>query len=155
MITHHAALMAAAVTIVGVPAWYALDRRPPITITDVEVLTPEVEQGGVFIWQVTLDRHRECSFERSSLLIDGGNYVRRDLPVRLASAGIVEDDDVRVFSEPIPSGAVPGEAEYYRWGEYVCNPLQRWWPVRISLTNVADGGDKPLKFTIVGKDTNE
>jgi hypothetical protein len=117
-------------------AVWALDRRPPFHLVSVQPALAIPGQSVVLTMVVRRNVERECSVTWSRWVFDGRN-VRIDLEgqQQMGAAGI-SDIEVRnagrlTISVPIPSSAFPGGAELVYDLDYVCNPLQRWWPINV------------------------
>lgn len=127
--TQHIAAAIAAVTFVGTAAVWATDRDPPVTINEVKVLTPIVQQDGDFIISYDLERQQVCQTEAQRTIFDGANVEIDYLPDRREAFGPVTKHDVKSVKVHVPLSATPGTARYRVVAVYRCNPLHQIWPI--------------------------
>jgi hypothetical protein len=128
----------AALALLGVVqiAVWALDRRPPFVLLDVAPAVAVPGESVVITMAVRRDVSRHCAATFTRWVFDGKN-VRIDLEGQqtMSAAGVANIEarapgrlTVRV---PIPISAFPGLAELVTDIDYVCNPLQKWWPINV------------------------
>lgn len=127
----------AALGVAQIAAW-ALDRTPSFQLVHVFPAIAVPGQSVVLTMEVRRDVARHCSVSFNRWIYDGKN-VRIDLEGRQQmSAAAIENLDARAprlltVSVPIPTSAFPGEAELVSDLDYVCNPLQVWWPINVVM----------------------
>lgn len=128
MSLHRIIGMLVAIVVVAPIAWVVTDRRPCLEVRSVEILTPWVYPGGVLRWEVVLDRIDECEFYRTSYMRDGAGAI---IEFAQDNVGRIQGDagERLVFSQIIPPGAAPGNAEYYRQGHFKRNIVNEYWPL--------------------------
>ncbi|MGU3493375.1 hypothetical protein ACLBXM_04965 [Xanthobacteraceae bacterium A53D] len=107
----------------------ALDREPPVIVTDSRVLTPQVQPGGSLKVEVEILRTRRCETKVDRIVFDstGARFVLE--PVEFTSAGGGRGEERYANLIPIPRDAAPGPARYRSIATYRCNPLHRPWPI--------------------------
>lgn len=100
--------------------WY--NEAAPVAYSRREVLTPTVAPGGVLKIRITAEITKSCISTVYRSIIDGAGYQHDAAPVtRPAFTNYLVE-------LPVPLGAAPGEASYRARVEWVCNPVQRWFP---------------------------
>lgn len=115
--------------------WWAQDRSNPITVANVHVLTPSVSAGGTLKIQYDVIRHRSCELTVNRFIIDATNvrFVLDDTHfVGLFPLGAEQV----VIPIDIPAKVSSGEAFYRSYASYICNPLQRLWPITVPVGEV-------------------
>ena len=100
--------------------WY--NEGAPVSYSRREVLTPTVAPGGVLKSRITAEITKKCISTVYRSIIDGAGYSHDAAPVtRPAFTNYTVE-------LPVPLGAAPGTAIYRARVEWVCNPVQRWFP---------------------------
>lgn len=106
----------------------ASDREQPIVVYSAEAMTPVVARGGELRVQYNLVGRCTCD-----VIIDRFVYdrfkTRFELPDTTIKAGLPLGEDHYVVPVRIPDDAEPGAAVYRTSSTYMCNPLQRLWPI--------------------------
>lgn len=123
----------------GYLGFLAGDRDPPTTVYQVRVLSPVVERGGLLKIAYTLRRHRHCTTEINRFIYDKDGF-RHPLPDQKFNPGLKLGEEEYAIAVEIPITAVAGPARYETNSNYVCNPMQNFWPII--------GGQRSLSFTI-------
>lgn len=102
-----------------------IDRQPMVS-SEYRVLTPEVQQGGIFTIRYKVQWSSRCRVTGFRVIIDGVGFQHSITPdTRFVEEGFNEFD----ISLPIPPAAAVGDALYHGFIEYECNWLQRIWPL--------------------------
>lgn len=117
----------------------AADREMPVVMYDVEALTPFVDPGGELKVEYAVFRRRSCEVQIDRFIYDSGK-VRWPLLDTNINAGLPLGEEHYVVPVKIPEGAMKGPAFYRISPTYICNPLQRLWPI--------SGGSRDVAFII-------
>jgi hypothetical protein len=120
--------------------YWALDRTEPTFVLGMNVVPPHVEAGTTIYRAVSVDRRRSCATDPDVTIIDSERTIWRIPEPEIASPGPVGREDYKV-PVLVPSLAAPGPAEMRVTIRRVCNPVQRFWPLRTDYA--------PLAFTIL------
>jgi hypothetical protein len=117
----------------------AADRDMPTIIYSAEPTNPIVAAGGELRVDYVVRRLRSCNVSIDRFVIDKfkTRYELEDLNV---NAGLPLGEDHFVQPIRVPPDAEPGPAVYRTASTYVCNPLQRLWPIT--------GGVRDINFII-------
>lgn len=123
--------MAIAQTLIGVMVgsvlliFYWFNEPPPYTMYDRVVLTPRVEQGGIFRLQIKVRWTKSCYSKLYRNIIDSeGRLIPFEREVRPNMKGFKTFEIEAV----IPKVAAAGPARWEVRTEWFCNPIQRRWP---------------------------
>lgn len=121
-----------------VTAYWAADRAPPMQVNSIKT-TAAVHGGEAQVEMgVSRDTGRECSVTYHQFLVDADGY-RFELPgTRYMSAAAIAAMERAhpgriVVNVPVPQRAAPGRGRMGASLEYVCNPLQLFWPIPVEL----------------------
>ncbi|WP_441229393.1 hypothetical protein AB7828_03415 [Tardiphaga sp. 215_C5_N2_1] len=122
----------------GAGVW-VIDREIPTIIIAAEPVTPVVAAGAELRIDYVVRRHRSCAVSIDRFIIDRFNtrYELEDLNV---NAGLPLGEDRFVQPVKVPQGVEAGPAKYRTSSIYVCNPLQRLWPIT--------GGTRDINFLV-------
>jgi hypothetical protein len=104
------------------------DRDIPTTTYSAQTLTPEVAPGGVFRVSYTMRRHRSCETHVDRFIYDSEN-TRHVLPPLDFNPGLRLGQDEYTVPVKVPEEAKRGPARYSVVSTYICNPLQKLWPI--------------------------
>ena len=132
------AILLAAVVGGGSGVWL-VDRELPTVVISAEPVAPVVVSGGELRVDYVVRRHRSCSVSVDRFIIDRfkTRYELDDLNV---NAGLPLGEDRFVQPVRVPEGVEPGPAVYRTASTYVCNPLQKLWPIT--------GGTRDIPFLV-------
>jgi hypothetical protein len=132
------AILFAAVIGGGAGVWVT-DRELPTVVLSAEPVSPVVAAGGELRIDYLVRRHRSCAVSIDRFIIDRFN-TRYELDDLNVNAGLPLGDDRFVQPVKVPLGLEPGPAKYRTASIYICNPLQRFWPIT--------GGTRDINFVI-------
>ena len=104
------------------------DRDLPTVTYVAMALTPEVAPGADFRVKYVMRRIRSCEVHVDRFIFDGEN-IRHVLPSLELNAGLRLGEDQYTVPVRVPESAKPGRARYSVTSSYICNPLQRLWPI--------------------------
>jgi hypothetical protein len=106
-----------------------LDTQPPTVVLKMEILNEPVRPGGELKIKYTVYRLRSCETSIDRLLFDHEKQrvILEDLTFNGAPGPLGESN--YVAQVPIPRSFATGPATYRVVSRYVCNPLQRIWPI--------------------------
>lgn len=100
--------------------WY--NEAVPVSYSRREVLTPIVSPGGLLKIRITAEITKDCISTVTRSIVDGAGYSHD-------AAAVTQPAFTNYTVElPVPLGAAPGPATYRARVEWVCNPVQRWFP---------------------------
>ena len=131
-----------AAIVFGPWVWWASDRAPPVIFEGYELSPPTVKAGETLYRVIKVNRLRVCETDPDTVLIDGARVRWQFEEPALLSPGPLGRDN---YKRPmvIPLQANPGPAEIRTSANYTCNPLHKYWPIKIV--------GEPLKFQIIAK----
>jgi hypothetical protein len=132
------AILAAALLGGGSGVWL-VDRDPPTIIYSAEAVVPIVPAGGDLRIDYVVRRLKPCTVSVDRFIIDKFK-TRYELPDLNVGAGLPLGEDRFIQPIEVPPGVEPGPAIYRTTSTYVCNPLQRLWPIT--------GGTRDIPFII-------
>ena len=117
----------------------AADRDLPTVVYSAEPVHPVVAAGGELRIDYVVRRLRSCSVSVDRFIIDRfkTRYELDDLNV---NAGLPFGEDRFIQPVRVPLGVEPGPAIYRTASTYICNPLQRLWPIT--------GGTRDIPFIV-------
>jgi hypothetical protein len=126
----------------------ALDRRPPVTVSDVRIEPNEVNPGGPLILKWTVVENRKgCDGETRQLIVMDGKganqvfyYLTEPLAYHPAESSLPKQLERELIA---PMGAAMGPAIYQSYVTRWCNLIQEHL---VPITEVHEA-----KFTFVGK----
>jgi hypothetical protein len=122
---------------------WTTDREPPSQAISTQVLTETIRPGDQLRILYTVRRWRSCQVKIDRLLFDaaGERYVLDDLEFAGAPGPLGET--TYTVGITIPRRFAAGLGRYRTASTYVCNPLQRIWPINGPGTEVEFhvGGD--------------
>jgi hypothetical protein len=106
----------------------AADRDLPTVVYSAEPVHPSVAAGGELRIDYVVRRIRSCNVSIDRFIYDRfkTRYELEDLNV---NAGLPLGEDRFVQPVKVPLGVEPGPAIYRTASTYICNPLQRLWPI--------------------------
>jgi hypothetical protein len=115
--------------------WY-LDTQAPATVLRVEVLTDPLQPGADLKIKYTVHRFRSCETTIDRLLFDSQQQrvILEDLTFNGAPGPLGES--TYVASVPIPRSFATGIGTYRVVARYVCNPLQRLFPIVVMNADI-------------------
>jgi hypothetical protein len=124
--------------VAGVLLFWAFDRSPPFELKDYTVFNGR--RGETLLVSATVHRavDRSCSVTFSRYLFDAKG-VRTDLSgIQYMTASALEqmnrvNPDRLLLNVKVPDSVQPGPAKLVTSLEYVCNPIQRLWPIDVLL----------------------
>jgi hypothetical protein len=122
------------------PAWWALDRKPPLRQLAPATYTA-VRPGGttvIVLPSVERDLDRDCSVRWSQHLYDGQGTRHNLASGYQTSAGLIEQaqrmGNTLRMAVPISPAAAPGSALWISQLEYRCNPIHTLAPIEVQLS---------------------
>ncbi len=122
----------------AVVIYWAFDRSPPFVMLDYTAFNGR--RGETVLVAANVDRNleRNCSVTFSRYLFDAKG-VRSDLSgiqymTASALAQMERDNPSKLLlSVKLPDNVQPGPAKLVTSLEYVCNPIQRIWPLDVLM----------------------
>jgi hypothetical protein len=95
-----------------------------------------VVAGGELRIDYVVRRRRSCAVSVDRFVIDKlkTRYELEDLNV---NAGLPLGEDRFVQRVRVPPGVEPGSAIYRTTSTYICNPLQRLWPIAAGTREIS------------------
>jgi hypothetical protein len=129
------AILAAALLGGGSGVWL-VDRDPPTVIYSAEPVISIVPAGGELRIDYVVRRLRSCAVSVDRFIIDKFNtrYELADLNV---NAGLPLGEDRFVQPVQVPLGVEPGPAIYRTTSTYICNPMQKLWPIAAGTREIS------------------
>ena len=106
----------------------AADRDLPVVIYTAEASSPIVSPGSELRIEYTLLRKRSCEVSSDRFIIDS-RKTRHELPDLNIKAGLEIGQDHYFVPIDVKPEVAPGPAVYRTITSYVCNPLQRMFPI--------------------------
>lgn len=128
----------------AIMVWWTLDDTPPLSALAAKFVRWEVPpargQPGVALVEWSGVRHRSCPGKAYRWLI-GEERIWGMPPELVPYAGSTErfagDTSRWVVPVQVPPGAADDGPLSYRVSfEWACNPLQHWWPLRVTVPDV-------------------
>lgn len=132
------AILAAAL-VGGSSGVWLVDRDLPVVINSAETATPIVKPGGELRIEYTLLRKRSCEVTSDRFIIDA-HKVRFELPDLNIKSGLQTGPDHYIVPVEVKPEAALGPATYRTITSYVCNPIQRLFPI--------EAGQRDINFVI-------
>jgi hypothetical protein len=117
----------------------AADRDLPVVIYTAEAATPIVSPGAELRIEYTLLRRRSCEVNSDRFIFDS-QKTRFEVPDLNIRAGLATGPDHYVVPVNVKPETAPGPAIYRTITNYICNPLQRIWPI--------EGGVRDISFIV-------
>jgi hypothetical protein len=105
-----------------------IDREVPTVTYDARAITPVVSPGGELRVAYKMFRRRSCETNVDRFIFDSEN-VRHVLSDLSFNAGLPIGQDSYTVPVKVPDIAKKGRAVYRVTSSYVCNPIQRLWPI--------------------------
>lgn len=137
----HRSIIFAWLIIAGVAmvlATWAIDRSPPFKLLSYSVFNGRPGDSVLMIATVKRDLNKACSVTFSRYLFDHKG-VRTDLSgIQYMTASALSQMDKAnpnklLLAIKLPVDIAPGPAKLVTSLEYVCNPIQRIWPLDVLL----------------------
>lgn len=111
------------------PIWMLLDRTPPYTGHQGEVVPAEPRAGEWMTVAWTVKVNRVCPGTIQREVVDAKRVVwNYDVQPAIRREQLTDENRLH-RSFILPTGASPGPARYRARTCYRCNPLQAWWPI--------------------------
>ena len=115
----------------------AFDRKPPFTVASIERTSARPGEVVVITANVSRNPDRQCSASFVRYLFDG-NQTRWYLDQGFASFAMIEEMQARTpnklqFAFEVPVKAAPGQASVTTVLQYVCNQVQVFWPIPVTV----------------------
>ncbi|KQT08539.1 hypothetical protein ASG40_11720 [Methylobacterium sp. Leaf399] len=126
-----ALISGAILTVATLTSYYLADRRSPIRVDSVEVLTPTVEIGGRLQIRTVLTYMRSCKIHSDRQMFDSANHRKlvEDVDFETAPAPLGEPQTI-IQTFEVPAYFVPGKAIFQTFPWYACNAVHRYiWPI--------------------------
>jgi hypothetical protein len=128
------AILAAALLGGGSGVWL-VDRDAPTIVYSAEAVTPVVPAGGELRVDYAVRRLRSCAVSVDRFIIDKFK-TRYELPDLNVNAGLPLGEDRFVQPVRVPADVEPGPAIYRTASTYICNPLQKIWPIAAGARDI-------------------
>ena len=127
-------------TVMAALAWLvsqAIDRRPPVTIRAVTLLTDTVTAGEAVRVSYDVTRERTCETDLSWSIYDGLQEIHRFGPQHVAAPGL-PGQETFTHAWPTPMDAAPGRGKLRVVLAFECpgNYLQALYPVTLVLPDL-------------------
>lgn len=113
----------------GTVGFWVLDRQSPTVVIDAVPMNEPVRPGEDLRIKYRVQRFRSCetTIDRTLFDADQVRVILDDIAFNSAPGPMGES--VYVATVPIPRSFATGAGRYRVATKYVCNPLQRLWPV--------------------------
>lgn len=120
----------------GTMGFWVLDRQPPTVVLRTTIMNEPVRPGEELRIKYAVQRLRSCetNVDRSLFDADLVRVILEDIAFNGAPGPLGES--VYVATVPIPRNFARGTGHYRVVTKYVCNPLQRIWPVVVENPDV-------------------
>lgn len=108
--------------------WQVADRNPPVTVYSAKA-EASVWPGGTLRIGYVLMRHRQCDtmVDRSIIDAAGTRFVLD--PMTFATGGGPLGQESYVSTVQIPTQAAEGPARFRTTARFICNAINRLWPI--------------------------
>lgn len=113
----------------------ASDREVPVLIYTAEASSPIVSPGSELRIEYTLLRRRSCEVSSDRFIIDS-RKTRHELPDLNIKAGLDIGQDHYFVPVEVKPEVATGPAVYRTITSYVCNPMQRIFPIRAGQRDI-------------------
>jgi hypothetical protein len=126
------------IPILMVAAWvsdtigsWAVDRDPPTTVVNREVVTPILRPGEDLQIKFTMLRHRRCEIRSDRQIIDSKGVQFLLDPIIVINPPVdLGMTTPFTLAVPTPSNMAAGRAQFQYAATWVCNPIHRVFPIR-------------------------
>lgn len=123
-----------ALLFVALPMYWVLDNAPPYAWESGEVVPDPAPDGSQVSVHWRLKIARICPGVIQRQIIDAREEVHNYDPVLAAAREDVNPEFWVTFK--LPLGLPLGISKYRVHASYACNPLQRWWPIRVTTPEI-------------------
>lgn len=114
----------------------AADRDLPVVVYTAEASSPIVAPGSELRIEYTLLRKRSCEVSSDRFIIDS-KKTRHELPDLNIRAGLDIGQDHYFVPVDVKPEVAPGPAVYRTITSYICNPLQRVFPISAGQRDIS------------------
>ena len=129
-------------TIGAVLGTWASDRTPPGQVVEVQLPKHPTPPGGQLRITYVVQRYRSCEMHIDRIMWDstGARFPLVDLDFGSAPGPLGQSK--YAFFLNIPATFAQGDGHYQAITAYICNPLQRIWPIIVK--------GEPVTFKVAG-----
>lgn len=128
-------IIVSALVFVALPMFWLLDNAPPYAWEAGEVIPDPALDGSQISVHWRMKIARVCPGVIQRQIIDAREEVHNYDPVLAAAPEDVSREFWVTFQ--LPKGLPRGVSRYRVHASYACNPLQHWWPLRVTTPELS------------------